>query len=180
MIRGYVEVIFEPVEQITNRILNQYNKHPEGWSVLVDSQRNVLVVGPSSGYRLKLIPLNPREYTGVGTRIAGSKRLRKIVEDVPPYGFRPLSHEETRNLLIAIHHKGKSRTKQINELLEMKPVPTWEIEKRSPEAVVAGPLIAHPNLSTISRRQRELEAKLAVEADKLFRKKYPLRARIYG
>ena len=69
IIRGYVEVLFEPIDQVTNRILDQYNRHPEGWSVLVDSQRNVLVVGPSSGYRLRLVPLNPQEYTGVGTKI---------------------------------------------------------------------------------------------------------------
>jgi hypothetical protein len=62
----------------------------------------------------------------------------------------------------------------------MKPVPTWEIDERRPEAVVTGPLVAHPNLSAISKGQRELEAKLAVEADKLFRRKYPLRARTYG
>lgn len=173
-------MLFESVEQITKRILYQYNRHPEGWSVLVDNKGDVLVIGPNSGYRLKLVPLNPKEYTGVGVRLGRSKGLRKIAKDIPPYGFRPLSHEETRDLLSAIRRRGRPTDKRIKELLEMKPVPTWEIDEKRPEAVVTGPLVAHPNLSAISKRQRELEAKLAVEADKLFRRKYPLRARTYG
>ena len=173
-------MLFEPVERITKRILRQYNRHPEGWSVLVDNKGDVLVIGPSSGYRLKLVPLNPREYTGVGVRLGRSKGLRKIAKDIPPYGFRPLSREETRDLLSAIRRRGRPTDKRIKELLEMKPVPTWEIDEKRPEAVVTGPLVAHPNLSAISKGQKELEAKLAVEADKLFRRKYPLRARIYG
>jgi hypothetical protein len=100
-------VIFESVEQITKKILSQYNRHPEGWSVLVDSKGDVLVIGPSSGYRLKLVPLNPREYTGVGVRLGKSKELREMVKDIPPYGFRPLSREETRDLLSAIHRRGR-------------------------------------------------------------------------
>lgn len=173
-------MLFEPVEQITKRILRQYNRHPEGWSVLVDNKRNVLVIGPSSSYRLKLVPLSPQEYTGVGVKFGRSKGLQKMVKNLPPYGFRPLSREETRDLLSAIHRRGRPTDKRIKELLEMKPVPTWEIDKKRPEAVVTGPLVAHPNLSAISKRQKELEAKLAVEADKLFRRKYPLRARTYG
>ena len=173
-------MLFEPVEQITKRILRQYNRHPEGWSVLVDNKGNVLVIGPSSGYRLKLVPLSPQEYTGVGVKFGRSKGLQKMVKNLPPYGFRPLSREETRDLLSTIHRKGRPTDKRIKELLEMKPVPTWEIDKKRPEAVVTGPLVAHPNLSAISKRQKELEAKLAVEADKLFRRKYPLRARTYG
>ena len=173
-------MLFEPVEQITKRILRQYNRHPEGWSVLVDNKGNVLVIGPSSSYRLKLVPLSPQEYTGVGVKFGRSKGLQKMVKNLPPYGFRPLSREETRDLLSTIHRKGRPTDKRIKELLEMKPVPTWEIDKKRPEAVVTGPLVAHPNLSAISKRQKELEAKLAVEADKLFRRKYPLRARTYG
>lgn len=174
-------MIFEPVDQITSKILRQYNRHPEGWSVLVDNKGDVLVVGPSSGYRLKLVHLSPGEYTGVGVRFGRSQGLRKMVKNLPPYGFRPLSREETRDLLLVIHRRDRPTDERIKKLLEMKPVPTWEIDGgKSSGAVVTGPLVAHPNLSTISKRQKELEAKLAIEADKLFRKRYPLRARTYG
>ena len=168
----------EPIESLINRIMSQYNKKPEGWTVLSDNKGNVLVLGPKEGYRLKLISLNPQEYTGVGIRIDGLEEMRSVVEGVPSYGFRPLSSRETKELLDTVHQGAQSNL--INRLLEMKPVPTWELQRKRPNAVLSGPVIAHPNLSTISKRQRELESKLAIETDKLFRKKYPHRAAIYG
>jgi len=54
-----------------------------------------------------------------------------------------------------------------------------EIEKERPNAVLSGPIIAHPDLSTISKSQRELESKLRIGAGKLFRQKYPHRAEMY-
>jgi hypothetical protein len=54
------------------------------------------------------------------------------------------------------------------------------LEKKKPKAVLNGPFIGHPDLSTISESQRELEAKLKIESLKLFKKKYPYRASIYG
>ncbi len=173
-------MIFEPVDQIIRRIMGRYNRHPEGWSVLVDSKGDMLVVGPSSGYRLKLVHLSPGEYTGVGVRFGKSQGLRMMVKNLPQYGFRPLSREETRDLFLAINRGDKPADKRIKSLLEMNPVPTWDIDEGWPGAVVTGPLIAHPNLSMISRRQKELETRLAMEADKLFRRKFPLRAKTYS
>jgi hypothetical protein len=158
--------------------MNQYNKKPEGWTVLTDHKGNVLVLGPKTGYRLKLIPLNPQEYTGVGIEIDGPKEKRRVAEGVPSYGFRPLSNTETEELLNTAHQR-YTLNKLINKLLEIKPVPTGELKKKKPKAVLSGPVITHPNLSAISNSQKELESKLAVEADKLFRKKYPGRAAIY-
>jgi hypothetical protein len=168
----------EPVESLISRIMNRYNKKPKGWTVLTDHKGNVLVLGPKTGYRLKLIPLNPQEYTGVGIKIDNPKEMRRVAEGVPSYGFRPLSNTETEELLNTAHQR-YTLNKLINKLLEIKPVPTGKLKKKRPKAVLSGPIIAHPNLSAISNSQKELEAKLAVEADKLFRKKYPGRAAIY-
>ena len=173
-------VNIEPVESLMRRILDQYNKKPEGWGVLTDHKGNVLVLGPRTGYRLKLIPLNPQEYTGVGVRISGIKKKRRIVEEFPSYGFRPLSSRETKELLNTFHQGSAIRNKRIKKLLGMKPVPTWELQRKELKAVLSGPVIAHPNLSAVSKSQRKLEMKLAVEADRLFRKRYPQRAAIYG
>lgn len=169
----------EPIESVMRRIIDQYNKKTEGWSVLTDHKGNVLVLGPRMGYRLKLIPLNPQEYTGVGVRIGGTKEMRKVVEGVPSYGFRPLSGIETKKLLSNIHQRGTVQNRLLKKLMGINPVPTWELQKKETKIVLGGPVIAHPNLSAISKSQRELEVKLAVEADKLFRKKYPGRAAIY-
>ena len=169
----------EPIESLMNRIMNQYNRKPEGWTVLVDFKGNVLVMGPTEGYRLKTIYLNPYEYTGVGIKIEDPEKVRSLVEGSPSYGFRPLSSTQTKELLKNFHERD-FQNKVVREVLETRPVPTWELEKKKPKAFLSGPIIAHPNLATISNNQRELEAKLAAEADKLFRKKYPHRAAIYG
>jgi hypothetical protein len=75
------------------------------------------------------------------------------------------------------HRERQSRL--VSEILEEKPVPTLEIEKKRPNAVLSGPIIAHPDISTISKSQRELELKLRIGAEKLFREKYPHRAEMY-
>lgn len=170
----------EPVESLMRRVMAQYNRRPEGWSVLTDLRGNVLILGPESGYRLKLIEVNPQEHTGVGVRVGGLEEVRRIVEGTPSYGLRPLSSRETRELLNAIHREDAIPNRLIERLLGMKPVPTSELEERGPKAILSGPIIAHPDLSAISEGQRQLERKLALEADKLFRKKYPERAAIYG
>jgi len=169
----------EPIESLMRRIIDQYNKKPEGWSVLTDHKGNVLVLGSRMGYRLKLIALNPQEYTGVGVRISGTKQMRKVVEGVPSYGFRPLSGMDTKKLLSTIHQRSAVQNRVIKKLLDINPVSTWELHKKETKTVLGGPVITHPNLSAISKSQRELEVKLAVEADKLFRNKYPGRAAIY-
>jgi hypothetical protein len=159
--------------------MNQYNKQPVGWTVLTDPKGNVLVLGPSKGYMLKTISLNPREYTGVGTEIEDTEDLKRVIELGPSYGFRPLSNKQSEELMRSLSQRDK-QNRLISQLLSKKPVPTWELEKDKPRVVVSGPIIAHPNLSAISKSQRELELKLKFEADKLFRKKYPNRAAIYG
>ena len=170
-------MIVEPVEILMARILRQYNNKPEGWNVLTDSKGNVLVLGPKAGYRLKLISLNPVEYTGVGMKIKRLNDVRKAISSEPSYGFRPLAKDVVRELL---NYKSQSRQNaMIYELLKQKPVSTGEIEKRKPRAILGGPIIAHPDLNIISDNQRKLEAKLALEADKLFKRKYPGRAAIY-
>jgi len=171
-------VSVEPIESLISRIMRQYDRKPEGWTVLTDHKGNVLILGPKAGYRLKLIPLNPQEYTGVGMKIDGLQEMRRLADGTPSYGFRPLSSTQAEELFNTFRQEAQS--KLINEILKTKPVPTWQLRKKRPEAVLGGPVITHPDLSAISSSQRELEARLAVEADKIFRKKYPYRASIYG
>ncbi len=170
----------EPIESLMSRIMDQYNRKPEGWTVLADHKGNVLVMGPNVGYRLKLTPLNPQEYTGVGIMIDDLKEVRNAVKDVPSYGFRPLSYTETKELLKTIRQGDTLQNKLIKKLLGVKPVPALEIPKNDIGAILSGPIITHPNLSAISKGQKELESRLEMEADKLFRRKYPHRAAIYG
>jgi hypothetical protein len=75
--------------------------------------------------------------------------------------------------------QSERNSRLISEFLEKKPVPTLEIQKKRPIAVLTGPVMAHPDISTISKSQRELELRLRIGAEKLFRQKYPHRAEIY-
>ena len=158
--------------------MDRYNKHPVGWTVLRDFKGNVLVTGPKEGYMLKIITINPQEYTGIGMKIDNPRELRTLVEGAPLFGYRPLAKMQVEELLNSFRHRDRS-SRLISEILEKKPVPTLEVHKKSPIAVLAGPVLAHPDLTTISKSQRELELKLRVGAEKLFRQKYPHRAEMY-
>ena len=168
----------EPVELLANKIMDRYNKHPVGWTVLRDFKGNVLVTGPKEGYMLKIITINPQEYTGIGVQIDSPRELRTLVEGAPLFGYRPLAKMQVEELLNSFRHR-ELQNRRISEILKRDPVPTLEIEKKRPNAVLTGPIIAHPDLSTISKGQRELESKLRIGAEKLFREKYPHRAEMY-
>jgi len=168
----------EPVELLANKIMDRYNKHPVGWTVLRDLKGNVLVSGSNEGYMLKIIMINPQEYTGIGVKIDNPSELRALVEGAPLFGYRPLASGQIEELLTSFR-RGKQHNNLISEILEKNPVPTLEIQKKRPTAVLTGPVIAHPDLTTISKSQRELELKLRIGAEKLFRQKYPHRAEMY-
>jgi hypothetical protein len=168
----------EPLEAVINKIITQYNRNTTGWMVLSDNKGNVLVIGPETGYKLKLISLNPQDNMGVGVEINDVEQMRKNMKVWPSYGLRPLSSFDANTLLNTFD--SVTRNKLITNLLGIKPVPTLELQKREAQVVLSGPIITHPNLSTISKSQRALDVKLALEADNLFRKKYPHRAAIYG
>ncbi len=145
----------------------------------MDHKWNMLVLGPKTGYKLRLILLNPKEYTGIGVKINGLEEIRKTLKGIPSYGFRPLTGYRTKRLLDSIHQEGLIKENIVRELFRIKPVPTQELQGRT-ESIVSGPIITHPDLSTVSKSQRELEVRLTTEAERLFRMKYPSRAKIYG
>lgn len=160
------------------RAMDAYNRHPEGWNVLVDPKGNVLILGREGGYRMKLVPLNPYEYTGVGVTIEGSEELRGLLTGAPSYGFRPVPSTVMRTL---VHEAGRGTLSNAlaKRLLSIPPRPSWSVRDADAKAVLRGPVIAHPDLGAISKGQRELDAKLAQEGNALFRRRYPQRAAFY-
>ena len=172
-------MVTEPIELLLPKIMTQYNKHPVGWNVLRDYKGNFLVLGPKDGYMLKMLQLNPQEHTGVGIKIEDSNEMQRLVEGAPSYGFRPLSTRQTERLVNGFR-QGETQHRLISKLLEKNPVSIPELNKKKPMSVLGGPFIGHPDLSTISESQRELETKLKIESLKLFKTKYPYRASIYG
>ena len=168
----------EPIDSLSHKIIKRYNKQPLGWTVLRDFKGNVLIIGPKEGYMLKLVTINPQEYTGVGMKIKSPRHIQKLVKGAPQYGYRPLPNRQAKELLNSFQNIEK-QNKIISEVLERQPIPTWEIEKKKPSLILNGPILAHPDLSAISKSQRKLDLKLKIEAQKLFKKKYPHRAEMY-
>ena len=171
-------MVTEPIESLLPKIMKRYNKHPVGWNVLRDYKGNVLVLGPKDGYMLKIISLNPQEHTGVGIKIDDSNEMQRLVEGAPSYGFRPLSTKQTERLVNSFR-QGEKQQRLISKLLEKNPVSIPELEKKKSKVFLDGPFIGHPDLSTISKSQRELENKLKIESLKLFKKKYSYRTSVY-
>ena len=161
------------VEELVKELLRRYDREPRGWSMLADRRGNVLVVGPGIGYKLKLVSIDPKRFTGVGTEIKDFERVSDLLNRFPPYGFRPLPKGAVEMFL-----RGELRPELLRKVVELEPVPSWEF--RNAEAILSGPIISHPDLSVVSSSQRKLEERLAIEADKLFRRLYPRRASIYG
>lgn len=170
---------FEPIEKVIERIINLYNENPKDWRVLIDRKGNAVILGPEIGYKLRLIHINPQEYTGVGVKIQGLEEIQENLTNVPSYGFRPLTKYRTKKFLDSIKNQDQTKEKLVRELFKISPVPTRKLQGET-ETILSGPIITHPDLSLISKGQRKLEARLAMEAEKLFRLRYPSRARLYG
>jgi hypothetical protein len=111
-------------------------------------------------------------------KIDGSHEIRRLVEGAPSWGFRPLSNIKSKELL-GRFRQAEDRNGLISKILEKRPLSTLDLKKKRPKMVLSGPFIGYPDLSTISKSQRELDLKLKIEAERLFRKEYPHRATIY-
>ena len=128
-------MVTEPIESLLPKIMKRYNNSPVGWNVLRDYKGNIMVLSPNDGYMLKLIPLNPQEHTGVGTKIGDSDELRRLVEGAPSYGFRPLSTKQTERVLNSFRQGGK-QDRLISKLLEKNPVSIPELEKKKLDQII--------------------------------------------
>jgi len=168
----------QPIDSLTKKIINQYNNQPLGWSILRDYKGNVLVIGPKKGYMLKIVTINPQEYTGVGMEIENPNDIRSLLKGAPLYGYRPLQKGQAKELLNSFQ-QSQTQNNLLSNILKRKPVPTWELTKKKTSLILNGPILAHPDLSAISKSQRKLDIKLKIEAQKLFKTKYPHRAEMY-
>jgi len=173
----------EPLDVLMRKIIDKYNQNPEGWNVLTDQNNNLVILDPEkAGYQIKLIQINPYKYTGVGTRITETEDLQQITQGTHSYGFRALTAKNTDQLINLMQYKENIQKQILQKVLDVKPLPLSEIEKRKVDAVISGPYthINSSNLTMISPGQRELDRRLSLEGNRLFRKQYPIRSSIYG
>lgn len=177
------------VEEIMKEVVEGYNRRPKGWQIASDGRGNALVVGPDSGFRLKLMMVNPAESIGVGASIEDVDEVRRGMGIGTgagtggglSCGFRPLSASTAQEIMESMKDASAVARGQemVRRILATDPVPTWKLQEQSMGAVIGGPYIAHPDLRMVSKGQSELDARLSAEVDRAFRAKYPMRASIY-
>ena len=88
----------EPAEKIVPRILKQYSERPRGWHIMNTPRGEVLVLSSDSAFQLKLIPLNPREFTGAGVELPESNDIVDSIRTSPEFGLRPLSEVDLQGI----------------------------------------------------------------------------------
>ncbi|MFP3950747.1 MAG: hypothetical protein ACLFVP_01165 [Candidatus Bathyarchaeia archaeon] len=170
---------YRDLEDLSNEIRRRYDENPTGWRTFRDKKNNILVIGPDKGYRLKLVPLSPWKHIGVGLSMERDKALDQLRGRTPASGLRALSKNDFERLVTSTNREGGSQMRVIKKLLDRKPVSTQDLREEGSQAVLTGPVVSHPDLSTLSEKQKELQEELKYEAERLFRKKYPQRAGLY-
>ncbi len=175
----------EPLDDLMKKIMYNYDQTPEDWNVMSDLGGNVVILGPMNSYQLKLVQINPQKYTGVGMKIPEEsplQDLKLITQGMHSYGFRPLAQRNINQIIDSLQEGKMAQDQAIEDIFKTKPLPIREIERRRVDAVVAGPYLNlnFPNLGRIGSYHQEVERRLSIEADRIFRKKYPMRSSIYG
>lgn len=164
--------MIDDLDVLMKEIIERYNRTPKGWRFISDYRGNIIIIGPDISYQFKTMMINPSESIGVGTRISNSETLRKLTAKEFDSGFRSVDESKFHALI-----SGKISEELILELLRKSPAPLHELEES--KIILGGPIFSHPDIRMLSKSQQELESKLAIELDKLFRRKYPHRANIY-
>ncbi|MFW9954081.1 MAG: hypothetical protein ACFFD3_05975 [Candidatus Thorarchaeota archaeon] len=138
----------------------------------------MLVVGPSSAFQLKLIPLNPREYTGAGAELSDSNTTIESLRSSPEFGLRPLHLTDIENLVEAMSDPVLSQ-KHLASIIRRDPILPADIQKQKVDHLLTGPVLTRPNLSSLSPDIMSLQRSLEKSAHRVFRDRYPMRAGMY-
>ncbi|MCD6563474.1 MAG: hypothetical protein J7K23_06110 [Thermoproteales archaeon] len=171
---------FLPAEKVKKIFLKRYNENPKNWSIIqkIDERKfiNTFILNPEESWLLKEYPVNPYKTLGLGTTIDVKKDIIHRFSK-PGFGFRPLPD----TFLEKISSQSDLEIRKIIiDALRKSPRPYTELDKK---IVLGGPLyVANDSsfsLDLISDEQRKLDKKLALELEKLVRKKYPQSYSLY-
>jgi hypothetical protein len=170
----------EPVEAIVPRIVKEYTEHPRGWHIMHTPRGEVLVLSPDSAFQLKLIPLNPYEFTGAGVEIPRSNRTIDEIRSSPEFGLRPIDEVDLQSILNALGSP-QGTSPEIQEILKRSPVSLEDLSEKEHAAshVLRGPVLMRPDLSSLSPEFLKMQMHLDQSAQKVFHNRYPMRAGMY-
>jgi len=169
----------EPYRDVLRRILAEYNKKPKGWHVLVAKARgmghDVYVFRPEGTMAmLKLESLSVPNPVGVGVEVMeGEDMLRSITErGSHPFGLRPVPFDDLAEILKGAGTSGSASGKLFVDLMKREPMPASSIKT---PFLLEGPVMrlrSTLHAPLVSPGQRDLDAMLQSELEKLVRRTY--------
>ena len=170
----------EPAEKIVPRIVKQYTEHPRGWHIMNTPRGEVLVLSPDSAFQLKLIPLNPYEFTGAGVEHPKSSKTIEEIRTSPEFGLRPIDEDDLTGILTALGSP-QGTSPEIQEILRRSPVSIEDLSmnKHATDHILRGPVLMRPDLGSLSPEILKMQMTLDRSAQKTFRDRYPMRAGMY-
>ncbi|MGY5860199.1 MAG: hypothetical protein RTU63_12595 [Candidatus Thorarchaeota archaeon] len=169
----------EPAEEIVSRILEQYSERPRGWHIMNTPRGEVLVLSSDSAFQLKLIPLNPREFTGAGVELPESNDIVDSIRTSPEFGLRPVSEADLQGIANSVSGEQGAR-EEIGEILSRTPLSIEDLSTNQSSHILRGPVLTRPDLGSLSPEILKMQSTLDRSAQKTFRKRYPMRAGMYG
>ena len=141
-------------------------------------RNEMLVLSSDSAFQLKLIPLNPYEFTGAGLELPESCDTVDTIRSSPEFGLRPLSELDLQGILNSI--TGEEGPKlSLDDLLKRTPKSIEDISVDTPAPILRGPVLMRPDLGSLSPEILKRQISLDRSAEQTFRKRFPERAGMY-
>ena len=158
--------------------MQDYSDDPRGWRIMSTPVGDMLVLGPTSSFQMKLIPLGPQKYTGAGIEITEPKKALKQIRQTPEYGLRSLSSDDVSDLMAALSNPQSSSAK-LHEILRRSPQSHADLTQSDVEHILSGPVLTRPDLGSLDPTILKMQRSLDLSASDIFRKRYPMRAGMY-
>lgn len=168
----------EPAEEIVPRILKRYSERHRGWHIMNTPRGEVLVLSPDSAFQLKLIPLNPIEFTGAGIELPESNDIVERIRASPEFGLRPVSEGDIQNIASAMGGSEEA-WREMREVLLRTPLSLEDLSASKSSHILQGPVLTRPDLGSLSPDILRMQMSLDKSAQKIFRDRYPMRAGMY-
>ncbi len=138
----------------------------------------MLILSSDSAFQLKLIPLNPYEFTGAGVELPESCDTVESIRSSPEFGLRPLNETDLQGILNSI--TGDSGPKlSLDEILRRTPRSLDDLSTDISTPILRGPVLMRPDLGSLSPEILRRQISLDRSAEKTFRKRFPERAGMY-
>lgn len=163
--------MFLPVDEFLRKMRKLYNKNPREWRVYINRDPsglyNIIVHHENTIWHAKVDMVNPYKFEGYVVKLRPADIILPNCNYT--FGLRPISPSEFKKILLG-------DTSLIMRKIKSTPVPINEVKGpfiEGPAAILRSPL------RFVSEKQEELNRKLTEEVDKLIRRKYPERFRLY-